>query len=215
MNKIVIGYGKEEGRKVPRHFDERERSAIRAALIRNGRDLFVHRGLAKVSVDELCAGAKIAKGSFYAFFRSKEELFLAIVKEDEALMRLEISGILADASLAPRDQFRKLYKGQLDSLERYPMLRTASSPETYALLSRRLPPEALGQDRDEEFIAGLIQGWRSRGFECRYTVRQLVDLSRALFFVYLHREDGLLGDSLEVFLDLLSNALVMKGPVDE
>ena len=130
-------------------------------------------------------------------------------------MRREISGILSDTSLAPREQFRKVYKGQLDALERYPVLRTASSPETYALLSRRLPPEALGSDRDEEFIAGLVQGWKSRGFECRYTVRQLVDLSRALFFVYLHREEGLLGDSLEIFLDLLSNAVVKKGQADE
>ena len=56
---------------MPRHFDDRERSEIRTALLKNGRELFVRRGLAKVSVDELCGGAKIAKGSFYAFFRAK------------------------------------------------------------------------------------------------------------------------------------------------
>ncbi len=212
---MVIWIERGKGKVMPRHFDDRERSAIRTALIKNGRELFVRRGLAKVSVDELCGGAKIAKGSFYAFFRSKEELFLAIVKEDEASMRLEISGILADTSLAPRDQFRKVYEGQLDALERYAMLRTASSPETYALLSRRLPPEALGDDQDEEFISGLIQGWASRGFECRYTVRQLVDLSRAMFFVYQHREDGQLGDSLGILLDLLCDALIRKGTADE
>ncbi len=200
---------------MPRHFDDRERSAIRAALLKKGRELFVRQGLAKVSVDELCTGVRIAKGSFYAFFSSKEELFLSIIKEDEASMRQEISGILADTSLAPRAQFKRLYTAQLEALERYPMLRAASSPETYTLLSRRLPPEALDDDRDEEFIAGLIQGWKARGFECRYTVRQLVDLSRAIFFVYLHREDGQLGDSLELLLDLLSSALIRKGPVSE
>jgi AcrR family transcriptional regulator len=200
---------------MPRHFDDRERSAIRAALLKKGRELFARQGLAKVSVDELCTEVRIAKGSFYAFFSSKEELFLSIIKEDEASMRQEISGILADTSLAPREQFKRLYAAQLEALERYPMLRAASRPETYTLLSRRLPPEALEDDRDEEFIAGLIQGWKSRGFECRYTVRQLVDLSRAIFFVYLHREDGQLGDSLVLLLDLLSSALIRKGPTNE
>jgi len=200
---------------MPRHFDDRERSAIRTALMKNGRELFVRHGLAKVSVNELCSGVKIAKGSFYAFFPSKEELFVSIIKEDEASMRREISGILADTSLAPREQFRRLYTAQLDALERYPMLRAASRPETYTLLSRRLPPEALQDDLDEEFISGLIQSWEARGFECRYTVRQLVDLSRAMFFVYLHREDGQLGDSLEILLDLLSASLIKKGPTNE
>jgi AcrR family transcriptional regulator len=195
---------------MPRHFDDRERSAIRAALLKKGRELFACHGLAKVSIDALCTGVKIAKGSFYAFFSSKEELFVSIIKEDEASMRREISGLLSDTSLAPPEQFRKLHAAQLDALGRYPMLRAASSPETYTLLSRRLPPAALEDDRDEEFIAGLVHGWKERGFQCRYTVRQLVDLSRAIFFVYLHREDGQLGDSLGLLLDLLSSALIKE-----
>jgi AcrR family transcriptional regulator len=40
-------------------------------------DAFARRGYADVNVDEICRSARIAKGSFYRHYRSKEELFFA------------------------------------------------------------------------------------------------------------------------------------------
>jgi AcrR family transcriptional regulator len=197
---------------MPRHFQENERAVIGEGLLKKGRELFAARGLAKVSIEELCRCVKIAKGSFYAFFPSKEALFLAIVKQDEARMRRDVAPILLDATLSPGEQFTRIYRAQLAGLELYPILRTASDPETYALLVRRLPPESLEDRPDTEFIAALVKGWKARGFACRYSVRQLVELSHALFFVYLHREDGLVGDSLQVLLGLLGDSLIKGGP---
>ena len=47
----------------------------RAKLIAAARDLFFRYGFAKVSVNDICAGAGMTKGAFYYHFESKEDLF--------------------------------------------------------------------------------------------------------------------------------------------
>lgn len=51
------------------------RPSPRDRLVRAAIEAFSHAGYAEVNVDELCRAARIAKGSFYRHFRSKEELF--------------------------------------------------------------------------------------------------------------------------------------------
>ncbi|GEM_PF-458657 len=48
-----------------------------ARLLRAGMAAFSRRGFAEVSVDDVCRSAKLAKGSFYRHYRSKEDLFFA------------------------------------------------------------------------------------------------------------------------------------------
>ncbi|MCY8615781.1 TetR/AcrR family transcriptional regulator, partial [Bacillus haynesii] len=48
-------------------FTEKEKEAIRSALVQSGRKLFAQLGLKKTSVGELTASAGIAQGSFYTF----------------------------------------------------------------------------------------------------------------------------------------------------
>ena len=52
-----------------------------ARLLEAGVDAFTRRGYAEVRVDDVCQAAKIAKGSFYRHFASKEELFFASARE--------------------------------------------------------------------------------------------------------------------------------------
>ncbi len=53
-------------------------SSTRDRLVDEGTTLFSHRGYAEVTVDDVCRATDIAKGSFYRYFGSKEELFLAV-----------------------------------------------------------------------------------------------------------------------------------------
>jgi AcrR family transcriptional regulator len=50
------------------------------ALISAAREVFAERGYAFVSVDDLCAAAGIAKGSFYRWFASKDEAYVVAVR---------------------------------------------------------------------------------------------------------------------------------------
>ena len=55
------------------------RRSPRARLLAAAMDAFARRGFGDVNVDDICQAARIAKGSFYRHFRSKEELFYAAV----------------------------------------------------------------------------------------------------------------------------------------
>lgn len=57
------------------------RTSPAARLLSAGIDAFTRHGYAEVRVDDVCQMAKIAKGSFYRHFSSKEELFFAAARE--------------------------------------------------------------------------------------------------------------------------------------
>jgi AcrR family transcriptional regulator len=59
------------------HLRERGRQLPSARLLRAGMAAFERHGFAEVRVDDVCRAAKVAKGSFYRHYRSKEELFFA------------------------------------------------------------------------------------------------------------------------------------------
>ncbi|MCW5747491.1 MAG: TetR/AcrR family transcriptional regulator [Alphaproteobacteria bacterium] len=56
--------------------EDREREIVRAAL-----DLFVARGFAATKLEDVARAAKVSKGLPYLYFRSKEELFKAVIRE--------------------------------------------------------------------------------------------------------------------------------------
>ncbi len=59
-------------------FTEQEKEIINSKLLIEGEKLFALHGLKKVTVDDLVAAVNISKGSFYAFYPSKEHLYVEI-----------------------------------------------------------------------------------------------------------------------------------------
>ncbi|MCY8267901.1 TetR/AcrR family transcriptional regulator, partial [Bacillus haynesii] len=78
-------------------FTEKEKEAIRSALVQSGRELFAKLGLKKTSVGELTASAGIAQGSFYTFFDSKEELYFEILQQEEQKIRSQLEASFSES----------------------------------------------------------------------------------------------------------------------
>lgn len=55
--------------------DQRRDHILGAAL-----QCFEERGLTKASVDDICIAAKVSKGGFYTYFKSKDELILRLME---------------------------------------------------------------------------------------------------------------------------------------
>ena len=68
-----------------------KQARTRAKLMRSAGKLFCKRGLEQASVDDIAHDAGYTKGAFYSNFKSKEELFLAMLdqKFGEELERIE------------------------------------------------------------------------------------------------------------------------------
>jgi len=77
----------------------------RVLIFESAKRLFSKYGLKKTSVDEIAADAHIAKGTIYNYFRTKEEIFSVIVKEESDLLIKKISNEIK-AHKTARDQIK-------------------------------------------------------------------------------------------------------------
>ncbi|MCX4247052.1 TetR/AcrR family transcriptional regulator [Paraliomyxa miuraensis] len=168
--------------------DERER--IRERLLQAGCSGFGRVGLAKITIAELAREAGIGKGSFYQFFESKEELFLAVQEQQEAMFKASLARELERAA-SGRQAVHRLLTVTATRLDDHPFLRLLLDPQTIATLTLRIPPERLAAHReaDREYFIGLLRGWKRRGW-LRHEVDPQVafDVLTAIFAISLQRE---------------------------
>ena len=66
---------------MPRLTRKQKQAQTRECLMHSAAAVFARRGLQQASIDEVAEEAGFTKGAFYANFRSKEELFLAMLDE--------------------------------------------------------------------------------------------------------------------------------------
>jgi AcrR family transcriptional regulator len=82
---------------VIRRLSRKESQAhTRECLMLSAAKVFARRGLQQASIDEVAAEAGFTKGAFYANFKSKEELFLAMLDERFAERIEDIERVIAD-----------------------------------------------------------------------------------------------------------------------
>jgi AcrR family transcriptional regulator len=68
------------------------KEARRETLLNAAFDLFREQGLARVTVDDIARSASVAKGTFYLYFKSKEELVDALRVEFAHQLRELVAG---------------------------------------------------------------------------------------------------------------------------
>jgi AcrR family transcriptional regulator len=66
---------------MPRLSRKEKQAHTRSCLMQSAAKVFARRGLQQASIDEVAGDAGFTKGAFYANFKSKEELFLAMLDE--------------------------------------------------------------------------------------------------------------------------------------
>jgi AcrR family transcriptional regulator len=91
-----------EERKLPRR--EREKQAQRQEMLAAALDLFSKRGYGNVSMQEIAEKSEFATGTLYKFFRSKEDLYRALLTEQSEKFH---NGII-DAFASSDDEVEQL-----------------------------------------------------------------------------------------------------------
>jgi TetR/AcrR family transcriptional regulator len=65
---------------------EREKEQRRAVIITAAEELFFTKGISNTTMDEIADKVELSKGAVYLYFKSKEELFAAIVQRGLAIL---------------------------------------------------------------------------------------------------------------------------------
>lgn len=140
---------------MPKIFSEKERQDIISSLRRSAMGELASKGVKKTTVDELCSLSHIAKGTFYLFYTSKEELFLDCIHSFleglegmylEMLQNLDENHIVTSltkvfSSIARKFRDEGIYRFLDD--------------ENLALIKRKVP-EAMFRDT-RETMSGMIR----------------------------------------------------------
>lgn len=148
---------------MPKAFTDSERDAIRAMMMETGLRHFERAGVRAARIDDICREIGIAKGSFYAFFPSKEELFMAIVGAREAAHRTDMLDFIAKARGSEAQRARKLFELILGKIEGDPILNLVVGFNEIPHLMRKLGQDRFvrAQQEDHDFAREAARRWKA------------------------------------------------------
>ncbi|HLK50324.1 MAG TPA: TolC family protein [Bryobacteraceae bacterium] len=85
----------------------------RAAILDAGRRVFSQKGYAQTAVEDVAEAAQIAKGTLYLYFKSKEELYMAVLAGDLRRMSAEAREEM-DRAEGFREKLRAFFRVRLE-----------------------------------------------------------------------------------------------------
>ncbi|MEU5846021.1 TetR/AcrR family transcriptional regulator [Saccharopolyspora shandongensis] len=139
---------------MPPAFSAEEKARITGLLMEAGHRLFTTHGLRKTSLEELVASAGIAKSSFYAFFDSKEALYLELMLQQTGRVKRAVIDRALLVGDDTRDALRRFLHATLDELTGNPLWRRLMThPEEMQAVARKLDPERVTATADNPVTA--------------------------------------------------------------
>ena len=91
-------------------------------LLGAAEELFGERSYWRTTVADICARAGIATGSFYAHYNSKAEIFVAVVRQINADLRMAIRTAIESAGEGQREQERASFRAFFTLLSQRPWI---------------------------------------------------------------------------------------------
>ena len=130
---------------MPAGFSPQERARIVEKLLATAAGLFTTQGVRKTTLDELVRPAGIAKSSFYAFFDSKEALYLELMNRQVPELHARLVASLRGDD--PTDVVRRVIRSSIDVLRTNALYhRLITHPDELEAVSRRLSTEDLARN---------------------------------------------------------------------
>ncbi|ALK09990.1 TetR/AcrR family transcriptional regulator [Blastochloris viridis] len=149
----------QRGRGRPKRMSDAEQAV---AIARQARDLFVEKGYARTTMEDIVARCRISKSTLYRLFPNKTEVFGAVV-DDHRQDMLALPGEYDD--LAIDEALARIFRIEIDdeadrermALIRFVVVEAREFPELRALLRER------GGERSREDLARWLEMQRMRG----------------------------------------------------
>ncbi len=182
-------------------FSLEEAARIREDLIRIGREHFAGFGLRRARVEDIARDCGIAKGSFYRFFSSKEELCFEVLEEEERKRDAE----MAAEEQAPEnaEQLKNILAASFRAFQESSVAMRLYELDEFPVLIRKLPEKRIDehQQADNQRMESLIAKWQKGNFP-KHDPTTIAGLFRALFVLSFQR--GSIGvENFDDVMDLL------------
>lgn len=196
-------------------FTEEEKEKIYDSLMEHGRQLFSTHGLKKTSIGDLTKAVGIAQGSYYLFFQSKEELYFAVLGQEEEAIRTYLVEKYFASGTFTKEQFREFLRESFAIMEENPFIQQLHQDGLLETLFRKLPADTLEQHfaDDSAFLLPFIEKAQAKGMLIQTKPETIVSLIRSIVLLSLQKEK--IGvdhyeKTIELLIELITNGLMNK-----
>ncbi|MCI2422394.1 TetR/AcrR family transcriptional regulator [Saccharopolyspora sp. K220] len=194
---------------MPAPFSEDERNRITELLLESGRELFAVHGLRKTSLEDLVRPTGIAKTSFYAFFDSKEALYLELLIRQAPEVTQAFRETLSAAADA-RSGIEAMIREGIRTATTDPLYRRLlAHPDELVAVSRKVGPEEMARSQPYvlapmlEFIEQAQRG----GALVDTDPMVVVGVIQAVAYTVVHSDE--IGPQYPAILDLLIRSVAI------
>ncbi len=162
---------------------KRSRSVTRERLLDAAATVFSERGVAASSVEEVCERAGFTRGAFYSNFATKDDLLVALLDREEAILLDGLSLALGDALSGPEPL--AAVAERLFDLQPFGATKHALRTELSLMAIRdpglAAPYLAARRSFRERFVPFLEQGLAQASLELTVPADDALDTLEALF----------------------------------
>lgn len=200
---------------MPRGFTDQEKQNIRSRLIETGKEAFGLYGIKKTSVEDLAKQSGISKGAFYQFFDSKEDLYFAVIRSYESQQHKQMVEILSQKANNERVLLKTVFTAIMNQIDGDPFIKRVLEKKEFDYLWNKFTPEQLklAMDADVDLASQLVEAWRAKGKLKIDDPALIAGVFRAIFFLYLHKEDigeNKFPDVVDLLLDASIERLIYE-----
>lgn len=197
---------------MPASFTKEQQEEIREQLFHTGIRLCRTFGVQRMTVSKLTGSCGIAKGSFYSFYKSKEEFILALAEWADRKTEEMFSRKLADRSQMSTHEFFEFFREFLYS--EYDLMNGLTIDDFLWLKTHMADADLFNSGKQLE----MIKVWLSSVSDVRDNIDYgtVVNLIKSIYAMREHRAalvEESLDSSIEMVLRLLEVYISGKGGI--
>ena len=154
---------------MPKIFDEETREDIRSQMLDNGFSLIKRFGLKKTTIEDVTRASGVAKGTFYNFFKTKEEFVYQIVVYKRRLVKARYTEMVSENNnIVDRRLLREMLYFIVNG--EYNLI-TYLDRDDMAMLAARWPKEYLmNAENDEKMLLWILERAPMKRTSCDWRV---------------------------------------------
>ncbi|SQD79062.1 Transcriptional regulator AcuR [Moritella yayanosii] len=149
----------------------RENTDTRALLIRSGVEVLTESGFAAAGIDGILKKVGVPKGSFYHYFKSKEDFGQAVIAHYASYFAAKLDKYLLDESIAPLQRIVKFADGAKRGIVKFEFKRGC-------LVGNLGQEVAILPDSYRLILQNIFAVWQTKMQACLETAQQQGDIKK-------------------------------------